>query len=238
MVTYVFDFCGGGNYSQSDWQDNMSLFTEQHDLESVAWELSREPFVDERNLFLCGASLGATVTLMAARANAQIVKGCALLYPAFNLHDAVRAACPNRDDIPDSFPVMGMNVSGDFLRSCYDYDFYEHIPAVAARTSLPPEEPAHEVGVPRKAAALLVLVQDPRPRLAVQDVSLADTWGQLCQRSVHVTVSVYLEHGDVALEPVHYCTHFRGSLPYQTAASATQPQVPSARYPPQTLQAV
>lgn len=129
MVTYVFDFCGGGNYSQSDWQDNMSLFTEQHDLESVAWELSRKPFVDERNLFLCGASLGATVTLMAARANARIVKGCALLYPAFNLHDAVRAACPNRDDIPDSFPVMGMNVSGDFLRSCYDYDFYEHIPA-------------------------------------------------------------------------------------------------------------
>lgn len=107
----------------------MSLFTEQHDLESVAWELSREPFVDERNLFLCGASLGATVTLTVARANAQIVKGCALLYPAFNLHDAVRAACPNRDDIPDSFPVMGMNVSGDFLRSCYDYDFYEHIPA-------------------------------------------------------------------------------------------------------------
>ena len=82
----------GGNYSQSDWQDNMSLLTEQHDLESVAWELSREPFVDERNLFLCGASLGATVTLMSARANARIVKGCALLYPAFNLHDAVRAA--------------------------------------------------------------------------------------------------------------------------------------------------
>ncbi|WP_229769576.1 prolyl oligopeptidase family serine peptidase [Parafannyhessea umbonata] len=60
MVTYVFDFCGGGNYSQSDWQDNMSLFTEQHDLESVAWELAREPFTDEHNLFLCGASLGAT----------------------------------------------------------------------------------------------------------------------------------------------------------------------------------
>ena len=39
----------------------MSLFIEQHDLESVAWELSREPFVDEKNVFLCGSSRGATV---------------------------------------------------------------------------------------------------------------------------------------------------------------------------------
>ena len=107
----------------------MSLFTEQHDLESVAWELSRELFVDETNVFLCGSSLGATVTLMAARANAELVRGCVLLYPAFNLHDAVRQTCPNRDLLPDRFPIMSMVVSGEFLRSCYDYDFYEHIPA-------------------------------------------------------------------------------------------------------------
>ena len=129
MVTYVFDFCGGGAYSRSDWQDGMSLFTEQHDLESVAWELSREPFVDQDNVFLCGSSLGATVTLMAARANSQLVRGCVLLYPAFNLHDAVRQACPDRNSLPEAFPIMGMDVSGDFLRSCYDYDFFEHIPA-------------------------------------------------------------------------------------------------------------
>lgn len=129
MVSYFFDFCGGGNYSRSDWLDNMSLFTEQHDLESVAWELSREPFVDEKNVFLCGLSLGAMVTLMAARANAELVRGCVLLYPAFNLHDAVHQACPNRDHLPDRFPIMSMDVSGDFLRPCYDYDFYKHIPA-------------------------------------------------------------------------------------------------------------
>ena len=103
MVTYVFDFCGGGGYSMSSWQDNMSLFTEQHDLEAVAWELSREPYVDEHNLFLCGASLGATIALMAARANVQLVKGCALLYPAFNLHDAVHGACQRREDLPERF---------------------------------------------------------------------------------------------------------------------------------------
>ncbi len=131
MVTYVFDFCGGGGYSMSSWQDNMSLFTEQHDLEAVAWELSREPYVDEHNLFLCGASLGATIALMAARANVQLVKGCALLYPAFNLHDAVHGACQRREDLPERFHVMSMDVSGDFLRSCWDYDFFEHIPAFA-----------------------------------------------------------------------------------------------------------
>ena len=61
MVTYVFDFCGSGQYSSSSEQPGgMSLFTEQHDLESVAWELSREPYVDENNLFLMGSSLGAS----------------------------------------------------------------------------------------------------------------------------------------------------------------------------------
>lgn len=129
MVSYVFDFFGGGNYSRNDWQDNMSLFTAQHDLESFAWELSLEPFVDEMKVFLCVSSLGATMTLVAARANAELVRGCALLYSAFNLHDAVRQTCPNRDYLPDRFPIMNMDVSGVFLRSYYDYDFYEHIPA-------------------------------------------------------------------------------------------------------------
>ncbi len=130
MVTYVFDFCGSGPYSRSsDQPGGMSLFTEQHDLESVAWELSREPFVDESNVFLMGASLGATVTLMAARANAELVRACVLLYPAFNLHEAVRAACPRREDIPDEFFVMGTKVSRAFLQSCWDYDFFEHIPS-------------------------------------------------------------------------------------------------------------
>ena len=107
----------------------MSLFTEQYNLEAVAWELSREPYVDEHNLFLCGALLGATIALMAARANVQLVKGCLLLYPAFNLHDAVHGACQRREDLPERFHVMSMDVSGDFLRSCWDYDFFEHIPA-------------------------------------------------------------------------------------------------------------
>lgn len=130
MVSYVFDFCGSGPYSQSSEQPGgMSLFSEQHDLESVAWELSREPFVDEHNIFLMGASLGATITLMAARANAELVRACVLLYPAFNLHEAVRAACPRREDIPDSAPVMTTMVSRAFLESCWDYDFYEHIVA-------------------------------------------------------------------------------------------------------------
>lgn len=80
-------------------------------------------------MFLCGSSLGATVTLMGARANAELVRGCVLLYLAFNLHDAVRQAFPNRDLLADRFPIMSMDVSGEFLRSCYDYDFYEHIPA-------------------------------------------------------------------------------------------------------------
>lgn len=128
MVTYVFDFCGSGKYSRSSEQPGgMSLFTEQHDLESVAWELSREPFVDQNNMFLMGASLSATITLMAARANAELVRGCVLLYPAFNLYDAVHGACPKREWLPEKFNINGMDVSRAFLCSCWDYNFYDHI---------------------------------------------------------------------------------------------------------------
>ena len=31
--------------------------------------------------------------------------------------------------LPDRFPIMSMDVSGAFLRSCYDHKFFEHIPA-------------------------------------------------------------------------------------------------------------
>ena len=31
--------------------------------------------------------------------------------------------------LPDRFPIMSMDVSGAFLHSCYDYNFFEHMPA-------------------------------------------------------------------------------------------------------------
>ncbi len=129
FVAYVFDFCGGSKYSQSDGSSlDMSLFSEQHDLESVAWELSREPFVDHDHIYLFGASQGAVISMMAARANSEIIRSLIMLYPAFNLHDVAHQYFPNRDDIPDSFTQLDLPIGRGYIESGWDYDFYEHMP--------------------------------------------------------------------------------------------------------------
>ncbi|MGN0286736.1 MAG: alpha/beta hydrolase [Atopobiaceae bacterium] len=128
FAAYVFDFCGSGPYSASDGDPNqMSLFTEQHDLEAVVWELSRQGFVDASHMFLFGESQGATVAMMAGRALPQLVSGMVLLYPAFNLHELARQYFPDRNSIPDGIDILGHHLGGAYIRSAWDYDFYEQM---------------------------------------------------------------------------------------------------------------
>lgn len=59
-VVYCFDFCGGSPGSRSDGSTlEMSVFTEQADLEAVIEMMKEQPFVDSRNIFLMGTSRDA-----------------------------------------------------------------------------------------------------------------------------------------------------------------------------------
>ena len=56
-VVYCFDFCGGSPGSRSDGSTlEMSVFTEQADLEAVIRMMQGLAFVDSSNLFLMGTS--------------------------------------------------------------------------------------------------------------------------------------------------------------------------------------
>nr|WP_289707548.1 alpha/beta fold hydrolase [Enterocloster clostridioformis] len=129
-VVYCFDFCGGSPGSRSDGSTlDMSIFTEQADLEAVIHMMQEQPFVDEENIFLMGTSQGGAVSAITAAANKEEIKGTILLYPAFVLVDRTKEQFENVEDIPDTYHLMWMTVGRSYAENLLDYDIYEAISA-------------------------------------------------------------------------------------------------------------
>lgn len=127
-VVYCFDFCGGSPGSRSDGSTlDMSIFTEQADLEAVIHMMQEQPFVDEENIFLMGTSQGGAVSAITAAANKEEIKGAILLYPAFALVDRIKEQFENVEDIPDTYYLMWMTVGRAHAENLLDYDIYEAI---------------------------------------------------------------------------------------------------------------
>ena len=125
---YCFDFCGGsyGSRSEGDVLD-MSIFTEQADLEAVLAMITSREDVDSEAIFLAGASQGGAVSAITAAANPDAVRGMILLYPAFVIVDDAKARFGRVEDIPDSYNMMGMRIGRAYAEKLLDYDFYEVI---------------------------------------------------------------------------------------------------------------
>lgn len=129
-VVYCFDFCGGSPDSRSDGSTlDMSIFTEQADLEAVIHMIQEQPFVDEDNIFLMGTSQGGAVSAITAAENKEEVKGVILLYPAFVLADMVKERFESVEDIPDTYYFLWMKVGKTYAETLLDYDIYEAISA-------------------------------------------------------------------------------------------------------------
>ncbi len=68
-VAYCFDFCGGSASNRSDGSPlEMSVFTEQADLEAVIAMIQELDYVDQDNLFLMGTSQGGAVSAITGAA--------------------------------------------------------------------------------------------------------------------------------------------------------------------------
>lgn len=127
-VVYCFDFCGGSPGSRSDGSTlEMSIFTEQADLEAVIRTMKEQPFVDQENIFLMGTSQGGAVSAITAAANKEEIQGMILLYPAFVLVDHVKEQFEKVEDIPDTYDLMWMTVGRAYAENLLDYDIYEAI---------------------------------------------------------------------------------------------------------------
>lgn len=130
-VVYCFDFCGGGNGSQSDGSPlEMSVFTEQADLEAVIEMVRELDYVDSENVFLFGASQGGLVSGITAAANREEIQGLILLYPGFEIVEDVQALFSSEDDIPETYSMFGwMTVGHMYFEDLLDYDVYSVIGA-------------------------------------------------------------------------------------------------------------
>lgn len=129
-VVYCFDFCGGGPDSRSDGSTlEMSVFTEQADLEAVIDMMQEQSFVDSRNIFLMGTSMGGAVSAITAAAHEDEIQGAILLYPAFVLVDDAKEKFGSTADIPDTYYHMWMTVGRVFAEDLLDYDIYGTISA-------------------------------------------------------------------------------------------------------------
>lgn len=128
FAAYCFDFCGGGLLSKSDGRTtDMTIFTEQADLEAVIAHVQSLPYVDPSRLVLMGCSQGGFVSaLTAAKLHSQIAK-LALFYPALCIPDDARTgkmmfAKFDPDNIPDVIPCGPMKLGRDYAASVQKID--------------------------------------------------------------------------------------------------------------------
>ena len=120
FVAYAFDFCGGSSNSRSGGsREDMTVFSECEDLQTVIGATLQLEYVDENSVYLFGTSMGGLVCALTAENNAR-VKGEILLYPAFNIAELV-----------SSFSGFGngiFNTYGQaFCDTLKDFDVYDNI---------------------------------------------------------------------------------------------------------------
>lgn len=122
---YCFDFCGGTPSNRSDGSTTeMSIFTEQADLEAVMENLIGQEYVDAENLFLMGTSQGGMVSALTAAAHPEKVRGLVLLYPAFCIPEDMTALFPSFADVPETYYFRWLNVGRPYFEHLYGFDPY------------------------------------------------------------------------------------------------------------------
>lgn len=130
IAVYTIDFAGGTGYSpgqsEGDMTD-MSVLTEQSDLEGALATVREQDFVDSNNIFLVGASQGGFVSTLTALANSNQVQGLALLYPAFSLVDDAHERFGSEASIPETYNLMGLTVGSRYFEDAWNIDIFDEV---------------------------------------------------------------------------------------------------------------
>ncbi|HJB17306.1 MAG TPA: alpha/beta fold hydrolase [Candidatus Blautia excrementipullorum] len=127
-VVYCFDFCGGSPGSRSGGSPlEMSLFTEEADLEAVMEMVKKLDYVDRDILFLMGTSQGGAVSAVTGADHEEEIRGMILLYPAFVLADRANELFQSVDEISDTYYFMWMEVGRAYFEPLIGYDIYSDI---------------------------------------------------------------------------------------------------------------
>ncbi len=111
IAALAFDFCGGSvNSCSSGSTAEMSVLTEQEDLEDVLESVRRLKPVSPDSVFLFGGSQGGLVSALTAASHPEAVKGMILYYPAFCIPDDWVKKYSSQEKIPDIIEFWDMTL--------------------------------------------------------------------------------------------------------------------------------
>lgn len=128
FAVYSFDFYGGNNNSKSGGSmTEMSVFTEQDDLNAVVDMILTLDTTDKDNLFLLGESQGGFVSAITAAQRQEDIRGLILFYPAFCIVDDAKARYATEAEVPETYKIMGKTVGRIYSQGLYGYDVDAHI---------------------------------------------------------------------------------------------------------------
>lgn len=124
----IFDFCGGSNYSRSDGaMTDMSVMTQENDLELLVKKLKECPDLDRDYFFIGGESQGGLVAALTAAEISDEIAGLILLYPAMYIPERMRQIFPERSKIPERFTQLGITLGRCYADDVYEIDVYRQI---------------------------------------------------------------------------------------------------------------
>lgn len=128
IAAYAFDFCGGGEQSESSGSFlEMSVKTEAEDLNDVINFVQQQDFVNTLYLFLLGQSQGGYVVTEVAHKRQEELAGIILMYPAFNINDLVSEMYPDPSQIPETGEIFNLTVGRKYFEDALAEDIKEDI---------------------------------------------------------------------------------------------------------------
>ena len=125
IAAYVFDFIGGGEDIRSDGKmTEMSVLTEEKDLNIILDGLKENLQIDKENIFLLGRSQGGYVSTLVASERGKEIKGMILLYPAYVIQDDVMERTDNGKHFEPLSSFLNHTVSDIYDRDAFTVDIY------------------------------------------------------------------------------------------------------------------
>lgn len=132
-AAYCFDFCGGCIVGKSDGRTtDMTVFTEQADLEAVVHYAKALPYTDASHIILMGCSQGGFVSALAAAKLRKEIRKLVLFYPALCIPDDARSgkmmfAKFKPSNIPEVIQCGLMRLGREYAASVLGVDPYAAI---------------------------------------------------------------------------------------------------------------
>lgn len=133
----IMEFYGGspGSLSGGSMRE-MTVFTEQADLEAIMDQLKEDETLDTEQFYLIGHSQGGFVSTLVAAERPDEVADLYLIAPAFHIPDAMRETFASYDDIVEQNSGHGIIAGIEYAQVVYDFDIYEEMPKYEGKVAI------------------------------------------------------------------------------------------------------